>query len=318
MRKIIYSKYNQNRTPRYQTKTLICKEGDYCYVEKSAVNEQGIQHIRKFAENYDMVKDLYPGITLIPVQSGENYVRYPYIDGVAIEKEITRVAVSPDALIDALKQKAEEIYKVNSDFISQFEFSDEYTEIFGNVDCSDMVCVRPCNLDVIFDNLIRLPDGSIAGFDYEWVFDIALPVKYAVYRVFRHYYDKYENYIRPYYTYGEYNNRLGLSYKEQEIFGRLEQSLITYIQKDGEPAFLADQYSIKRIPYAEMDIKVKEFDGVKGMLDLVVNSKSWKVTKPARWIKGGAQSVRNNGIKETVKLVKNKLGRTQEDEDNEK
>ena len=102
MRKVLYSKYNHSRAPKYQTKTVIYCENDRKYIEKTPANELAEGHIAGFKDSYDKVKSLYPNISVIDTEFGENYVRYPYLNGISLDEYISNQKMNFDEMFGRL------------------------------------------------------------------------------------------------------------------------------------------------------------------------------------------------------------------------
>ena len=252
MRTIIYSKYNQNRAPRFQTKTIICQDGDELYIEKSALTQEAKAHIDRFRNNYEAVKELYPEIVPVRAQFGDRYVRYPYVRGTGLEEKLKRRADSPDRLFEEINNVFQSLYKVNTKNRCEFTRTEEFVEMFGDVDCTGMPCMNPCNLDVIFDNLVVLADGSVSVFDYEWVCNFPVPEKYVLYRILCHFYDKNLRELSAQYSFQDYIEHFDFTEQEQERFRAMEDAFIQFVYSGGEPAFTGEQYFVPRIPFEEL------------------------------------------------------------------
>ena len=365
MRKILYSKYNQSRAPRYQTRTIICRDEDRTYIEKSAVTAAAKQHLDNFKVNYSRIQDIYPRIQIIETEFGEDVVRYPYLQGKGMDEYLKENVTSWDGMFVEMKKLIAELYSVNPEYQCEFERCAEFSEIFGDFDCSGMKCVKPCNLDVIFDNLMVMEDDKIIAFDYEWVFDFAVPERYVIYRLLCHFYDKYFGYISPKYSFDAFIDMFEFSDDEKHIFRQMEDAFIRHVYTGGEPAFAAEQYRIARPEFAEISRKFRDYDnvvreyqntvdnlqntldilhnteneylltidrlneaaGMVGQLnnelqsanarlaemyrayDDLINSKSWKITKPMRWVRQGTISLRQDGVKATAQKMSAKISR---------
>lgn len=399
MKKIIYCKYNQNRAPRFQTKTVIYQTEKEKYIEKEALCEEADAHIGAFQKNYEMVKDIYPAIEFINCEMQDGIIRYPFITGSSIDDFLKENVTSWEELFSQMKALIARLYRVNSEKLCEFEMTEGFKERFGNIDCSSDACVCPCNLDMIFDNLMIMEEGNVKAFDYEWVCDFPVPGKYVIYRVLCRFYDKYFGYISPKYSFEEYIEQFDFNKDEQKRYRQMEDAFIQFIYKGGEPAFQGEQYFQKRTTFDELSImknnyknmeeglehavqdynkamevlhntekeylatidrlneavKIKEDveallhktegeylatidrlndairmkedvecalhntenllhdaeaerDSLNNQLNLVVNSLSWKITKPLRGLKKGGSSLKNDGVKETFRKVEKRLG----------
>lgn len=408
MKRVIYCKYNQNRASRFQTKTKICQTENKLFIEKQALTEKAIVHVKSFRKNYESVKNIYPKIELIPCQMNEEIVHYPFIKGKNIDKLLKENVSSWDGLFVFLKNIIDDLFLVNPENKCHFEMTEGFIELFGNVDCANDICIQPCNLDMIFDNLIFTEDHEkVKAFDYEWVCDFPVPEKYVIYRVLCRFYDKYFGYISAKYSFDKYIEKFDFSQEEQIRYRKMEDAFINYIYTDGEPAFQAEQYFLNRITFKDIismqsnykgmeeglthavedynrvievlhntekeylitierlneaarlkmegdktileqlekirnmdqlleeklrmikerdsfieeresvieekenNIKEKniQIETLQKLYDEIINSKSWKITKPLRFIMRGIKCIKTNGFKISVRKLKTKMYR---------
>lgn len=342
MRKIIYSKYNQTRTTKYQTKTVIVKDDRDMYVEKSAVSEAAREHIDRFKSSYEGIKKLYPNIKVIDTIFDGEIVRYPYLKGRDYDSVIVDGVTGVESLLEKVKLAIEELFVVNSDNVCKFSMNDEFKEMFGDIDCADLECIKPCNLDMIFDNIMLMEDGSRVLFDYEWVFDIAIPRNFVIYRVLCHFFERHIELITSRYNFDTFMEYFGISESEVQRFLKMEAGFIKHVYNEGEPAFSSEQYPIERMPFEIANWKARDYDNLmkiyrdsefiykrivrtqnerienlqkeldeyRRAYEQVLGSKSWKMTKPLRWTRSGLASVKNNGVKKTGQIVKAKINKT--------
>jgi len=388
MRKVIYCKYNLNRDPKFQTKTVIYQDGEERYIEKYALTEQADEHMAAFDSNYKLIKNLYSGISFIACEKVGEGIRYPYVVGQPLEEILKERIHSWDEVLPELKKIIEEVYLVNDEYKCQFEMTDDFKSIFGEVDCKEDVCICPSNVDVIFDNLVLI-DQKITAFDYEWVCNFPVPEKYIVYRVLCRFYDKHLHHIEKHFTFDEFFGAFDLTDEEMQRFSQMEQQFIQYVYGNGDPVCKNPNYKKARTTLtqvkelkernevleeaypraieeynkaievlhstekeylnsieqfnqlAQEKMKVDELflnkcseterlnaenvhlNNQLGLMEaraiiaenahnLVLNSISWKITKPLRLIKRVLSSLKNDGvfatIKKIVKKVAKKLG----------
>ena len=189
MRKVIYCKYNLNRAPEFQTKTIIYQDGETRYIEKYALTKDAQQHMDAFKKNFCLTEKLYPNIQFIPSEKVGKGIRYPYIVGKPMDAVLQEKIHHWDDVLPELKKMIDDIYTVNAEYHQKFVATDGFRRIFGDIDCQEDACVCPCNLDVIFDNLM-LVDGKITAFDYEWVYNFPIPEKFVIYRILCRFYEE--------------------------------------------------------------------------------------------------------------------------------
>lgn len=261
---VIYSKYNYNRAPEYQTRTIICKDEEELHIEKSAITEAALEHIKSFDVKYDLIQGIYTHIDVLKADVKDGVVVYPYIIGKRIQEYIQEKVRSWDDLFLTLKELIDKLYVVRDKYVCLYEKSEEFCNIFGDVNCEGMVCVKPCNLDVIFDNIIICNDGSYKAYDYEWVCDATIPQKYVVYRVLCNFYDKYIGYIAPNYTFDEFINKFEFEENEKKIFRKMEDAFISHIYSNGNPVLNNNQFQKTRIDFNSLKSRYCDYDVVMG------------------------------------------------------
>lgn len=211
----IYSKYANERMKKYMVSTMIAvgPEGEK-YVFKRALSSQANAHISKLCDNYERLTNQFGSTGLKPVRS-------KYIRGVERGSEIVGVASKAKdlALFDFASGMTFEDYlneleaagnyeKVESlilDYCNRlhrtadevdFKRTVGFDEMFGKRNFSKKyVATKPCNLDMIFSNIVldkeEKEDGDWTVLDYEWVLDFPVPIQFVIYRaLFYHFRDK--------------------------------------------------------------------------------------------------------------------------------
>jgi hypothetical protein len=296
MKKIIYSKYNYDRAPEFQTKTVICEVDGKRHIEKTAITESAKAHISTFEAKYEKAKNLYSNIELLQADVKDETVIYPYLEGESIQSYLKRRVHSMEELFDELKALIDRLYQVSDAYQCRFEKSDEFSAMFGEADCTDMLCVKPCNMDLIFDNIIISADGRYQAYDYEWVCDCAVPQKYVIYRVLCNFYEKHFEYLSPKYTFDEYISKFDFNDHERSVYRRMEDSLMQYVYAGGNPVLINGSFHAKRVEFDELMYKYKDYDHVMSLyldtLDSFTNSTSWKITRPVRAVKDCVSGLR--------------------------
>lgn len=270
MRKVIFCKYNYNRAPKYQTKTTIFSDEDKRYIEKYPLNDEAFFHMQSFLENYEKVKNIYPKVKFIQGKKIENGICYDYIEGVSLDEVIKRKYTDWNEKIRAMKTIIDEIYVPTTAVTTEFKMTDGFRKIFGDIDCSGDVCVCPCNLDVIFDNLMVV-ENKIIGFDYEWVYDFPVPNRYVIYRVLCRFYDKNLHEIEKYYTFEEYAKKFEYDEKELKKYRKMEDAFILNIYAEGDSIYTNTKYICNRKTFAEISIEEQEHEKLKKDYDKAIS-----------------------------------------------
>ena len=86
MRQIEFVKYNRTRAEKFQLKTVIVREDGTRSVEKTALHEAGVAHIRSFEEKFEKIKDLNPAVKFLKPEflHGGKTVQFEYLKGETI------------------------------------------------------------------------------------------------------------------------------------------------------------------------------------------------------------------------------------------
>jgi len=188
--KILYVKSNSERAKAFQLRTIVFEENGTRYVKKEAMVPEAVAHLKKMKESYDKLHEVIIDKRLKPVEivaEDETSLTFEYIDGISFEQQY--------ALAKREKsQKAEEVLAAYDDLLYNgfktipFEAShvtEEFKALFGDLDFSSFYG-KPCyehisNIDLILSNLI-VKDETIYIIDYEWIFDINIPVAFTRFR----------------------------------------------------------------------------------------------------------------------------------------
>lgn len=235
MRKVIYAKYNQTRNPRFATKTLIVSDNGKRWIEKSAIGDSAKEHIDSFPEKYAMSKRLFPRLEFLPSEVKQGSIRYDFVKGTSLDESIKDYIHQPKVLAEKIDSLYRTYCVMDPAAECAFEATKEYRELFGDVDCTGEPCIRPVNLDVIFDNIVINGNQAIA-FDYEWTFNVTVPKEYVYYRVVAHIYDKYRDELSAKIGYNDFLRICHIREEKIGLYKRLETAFIHTIYSGGDEA----------------------------------------------------------------------------------
>ena len=190
MRKIVFTKYSNDRADCFSIRTDIWQEADKSrVVRKTPMHPQAKKHLgnlKRWRESLDEIYREY-GYALNQGQDLENGgVELAYVQGETLEEKL-------DALLDAgrPKEASEEL----KSFVEAargpakghpFVMTDAFREVFGEADLPEgMESMAVTDIDLICGNVILGEPRTVI--DYEWCFDFPVPASYLVYRILHYY-----------------------------------------------------------------------------------------------------------------------------------
>jgi len=188
--KVLYVKCNSTRIKKFQLKTVIYEEDGEKFVKKEALCKEAIPHLMQMKENYNRLNQTIvdPRIHFAKIisETGKS-LTFEYIDGVSMEELFLQTSkTDPDKsekiIVDYIsivthgfQTKSFEHYKMEENYQSIFGES-EYQKLDGHLCFSGI-----SNCDLIPSNILYKED-KIYIIDYEWIFDLSVPVEYVIFR----------------------------------------------------------------------------------------------------------------------------------------
>lgn len=236
MEKIVYSKFSNERDPKFNIKTdiLIDEHGDK-KVRKSACQIEAKEHVNAIGKFYDILKEKYDGSKFEP---NKCEVRE---DGVIFE--FIKARTYEDLLDDCFAKKQEneifgyinhyvdEVKKVYADKL--FEKSEDFVKIFGDVTLPDKLSASTyINIDMIFQNIMITGDVWQA-IDYEWTYPFLIPTNFLIYRALFYY--AYQIEARQILNQKNIFLLYGLTQDEVETYEIMERNFQSYIRGNYAP-----------------------------------------------------------------------------------
>jgi len=207
----VYVKYNRNRKPEYQLKTVIRKKEDGSLaVTKEALQEAGKEHIRAFEANYELLTKSQPGIRYAApeISADGTKVGFPWVEGESLTKAVANRIRNGEEFTGVLRAALDLV------------FSGE--EIH--------------NTDSVFDNFLKTENG-LGGIDYEWVSKEPLEKPFATWRTLRAFYQA-EYMILNLGTEKDFLSRFGISEEETAEYRKKEEAFQHGITGDEQEIYL--------------------------------------------------------------------------------
>ena len=293
--KIDFVKIGADRQEELKVYTTIWSDGK---VSKTPISAKANEHIKRMVDGskYDIGK-----IKCLDAEMIGNSLYYDFIEEKSCEYMILDIIAQNDK--EKFFEFIDEIY--DALFYNSFE-SDEYaTEEFLNIfkvkSDKKFHCHEKSQLDVILGNMFII-DGVFTVVDYEWFFDFPIPLEYILFRVFN--YHIYSNkLIREFTSFEEIFNHFNIDTENIKLFRSWECNFLRHIIN--RPPFTRSQVlpldNVEKYNQLkkELDLKNKELKKKDKIIknknkeirkrdkkiDSLLNSKSWKITKPLRKFK---------------------------------
>ena len=191
--KVLYIKNNSERNKAFQLRTTICEKNGQRYVTKEAITPEAQVHLSRMKENREKLSRhiIDPAFKLVDIVSEtENSLTFAFVEGESFENMFYHAQHTPNTL----QTLFERYRRLLCDTFETTQFdhttmaTDEMKRLFGNLDYSLLdgsLCYSGiCNIDMIPSNLIE-NEGIVHLIDYEWAYELNLPVDYILYRTFQ-------------------------------------------------------------------------------------------------------------------------------------
>lgn len=188
MEKLIYSKYSNERSPRFSLRTDILEQEDIKIVRKTPVGKEGEAHVASLAKWAEALEKAFkdsPFVCNKCTLEGKSAV-LEYVSGETLEERLDSLLKQgekeeAETLLTGYLAELEKIYKGRI-----FENTEAFTKVFGEtVFFQEMECADVTDIDMVCQNLVLTNPPVVL--DYEWTFDFPVPGKFVLYRVIHYY-----------------------------------------------------------------------------------------------------------------------------------
>lgn len=230
MRKIIYTKYANERSRRFSVRTDILEEKDGIrLISKKACYPEGEDHVEHIFQSCGKLKQELAGSGL--------FVNKCEKTAVGIELEFVQGQTLQEILDGMLRTKRKKVFMdtmtrylnlVETLGKVPFYMTEQFREVFGDVCLSgELLCAEVTDIDMILSNILVNSQGEKTLIDYEWTFDFPIPIKYVIYRIL-HYYEQSSE-LRSQISTDNWYAEMKISDQEKEIFIQMEQRFQEYV-----------------------------------------------------------------------------------------
>lgn len=237
MKKIIFSKYSNDRNEKLRIRTdILLDEQGKKYVQKRGMDEAAKGHMEHTFRAYELLSEVFAptGVLMNQCTKENDALEFEYLEGHSLEQILDTFLYKEDTktFIEVLDQY---VTKMRSVATEEFQITEEFKQVFG-----DIVIPHPfkaasaTNIDMIFQNLIEV-NGIWQAIDYEWTFFFPVPIDYVIYRAI-HYYvaSSRAAFVKERF---DLYKIVGFTTKECELYEQMERNFQAFILQDNTPMF---------------------------------------------------------------------------------
>lgn len=229
-----YVKYSRTRKPQFQIATEIVHADGGREVRKRALCSGAGGHIQAIKEKEKKWVGMLSGLRYVNGRLKSGVYVAPYVEGVNIDQYLYAYRHQYKKMLHDIRTLFARELAPDEKNMEPFVETAQFVEIFGRADDAlhDAPCLPATNIDLLFSNL-RLTDGGVVNFDYEWVFDFPVPFEYALWRAVNQLYDKYAVYLKPQVSREDFLSGAGISMERACAYETMEKHFAAYVY--GEP-----------------------------------------------------------------------------------
>ncbi|WKL04005.1 glycosyltransferase [Paenibacillus amylolyticus] len=166
---------------------------------------------------------------------GENIITFEYINSPSLDSLLFKEIIdgNKNMIFSYLNQYKLMLLQQPLVYNESFESGTTFKEVFGlEPPFSNVMCQRISNLDLTFEN-VTLDKGQFTVIDYEWVFEMLVPVDFILYRSINEFYAKYTDYLSHLAKKEEFLLFFGINMDYIQIFEQMEEGFQRYVFGEG-------------------------------------------------------------------------------------
>ena len=245
-KRVIYSKYSNERARQFAIRTDICKNTDgEKNVKKYALYPEGKEHICHMEMAYERLTSCYEDgrdkIAFCACHTKNDVSVSAFDSGTTLQDVMERAleANQTELVKNILDDYAKRIMEYGGK--KRFVLTEDFKKVFGEVDFTEEPeAVDTCDIDMIFANIL-IPKGSEnkigqakwTVIDYEWTFFFPVPKLFVLYRAL--YFAYYQIMGGRGTSLDELLASYGIDQTLKEQFGRMEENFQAYLGKGNVP-----------------------------------------------------------------------------------
>jgi SAM-dependent methyltransferase len=189
---ILFVKINANRDDAFKICTVIYSQEEELKVKKQALSTEAIGHLQQMNRFYQQRNQLNHEVSLLPTQMVGNdlvcdFLEIPTMEKVLLNEEGKH---NKDSFLSILHKFYNMLTSYGS--LGNNSYTNEFHAIFGPIRFEDdLEFTSFNNIDVLFDNVFY-NNNELIIFDYEWLVDCDLPIKFIFWRSVKEFYEKHK------------------------------------------------------------------------------------------------------------------------------
>jgi GT2 family glycosyltransferase len=245
MKKINFVKYNKTRRETFQIRTSLVEENGTPFVEKTALRDEGIGHIKSLEEKYKSLKEQNQKLKVVDVSISPDgrTARFDFLNGETLSELLGREITDGKVPASKMEEAVSMILSVKDDCMFPFHMTPDFIEVFGNLSEEEESikkdwAFQTSNIDCLFENIMMTEDGPYC-LDYEWVFSFPVPVTFVKFRVLYYFYEQYKS-ILSYDSLEDFMDEFGVETELIETYRQMERHFQEYVHGENQQIYLVN------------------------------------------------------------------------------
>lgn len=243
MKKTNYVKYNKTRREEFQIRTSIVEENGCLFVEKTALTEKGIPHIKSMEENCRRLTKQNKRLKVVEARITPDgwTARFDFLKGETLSAVLGKEMKDGKLSISQVEEGISMVFDVLDEFLVPFNVTPDFEEVFGSLEYAPESVLKDwafqtANIDCLFENIMLTDDGPYC-LDYEWVFSFPVPVTFVKFRMLYYLYEQYKSIITNM-ALEEFMGELGIDEERFYVYQEMEQNFQDYVHGENQHIYL--------------------------------------------------------------------------------
>lgn len=268
---IVFTKYNRERLPEFQTETIIYKKSGKLFSQKKALTPKANEHIKTMFNNYITLKHAMQDVNIAASElNGEESITIDYSDYPLLESLLYKSIKQKDknSFLRYIEIYREMVLKQDLTLFETFESDALFEKVFKRkVTLRNVQCMKAANVDLTFDNLTY--DGKrLTVIDYEWVCHFNLPINYIMFRSVIEFLGKYEKELVGFVQVSEIFAILGINEDHINVFKDMETGFQSYVFGENREYSSTSKVRNEVIVLSELENKTIQLEQLSNALNI--------------------------------------------------